>query len=69
MPATELLEWFKNPTTSSDYNLNWKPLDQEKVLKVLVDKHEFRQERIQNQLDALAQATKNGGQTGLSKYF
>jgi flap endonuclease-1 len=69
VPAEKILEWFKHPKVTDSYSLQWKPIDHEKVLKHMVDEHEFSQERIQNQLDSLQQSQHKKGQTGLGKFF
>lgn len=42
---------FKSMPVMKNYQLNWQPIDKEKVLKILVDEHEFSQERIENTLN------------------
>jgi flap endonuclease-1 len=69
VPAEKILDWFKHPKVTDNYKMQWKPIDHEKVLKHMVDEHEFSQERIQNQLDSLQQSQHKKGQTGLSKFF
>lgn len=68
-PAKELFEWFKKPETTDNYSLDWNQLDAEKVIKVLVDKHGFNQERVQSQIDSLKGTETKKGQTGLGKFF
>ncbi len=63
----KLLEWFLNPKVNVDYNLEWKEPDEDKLLKVLVDKHNFEEERVKSQLKPLFENNRN--QQGLNKYF
>jgi len=37
---------FKNMKIKKSYKLEWKPLDPEKILKLLVEKHEFSKDRV-----------------------
>lgn len=69
IPAEKIFDWFKAPKTTDKYKLEWKPLNHEKVMKILVDKHEFKTERIENQLKSLNATEHKKGQTGLSKFF
>lgn len=43
----EIRQIFLKPEVTRDYNLDWSPLDIEKVLKILVDKHHFSRERVE----------------------
>ena len=47
----------------------WKPLDPEKVMKVLVDDFEFKADRIESQLKKYEESKGQRGQTGLGKFF
>ena len=53
-----------------EYKLNWKIVDEEAVKALLVDKHEFNEERVDNFLNQLSgkkQVSKD--QKGLNKWF
>ncbi|MCD6546934.1 MAG: flap endonuclease-1 [Nanoarchaeota archaeon] len=64
--AKDIFNWFLNPTVSDDYVLEWKHPDKEKIMKLLVDEHDFSQERVENQLKLL---NIKKGQTGLTRFF
>ncbi len=42
----DIRKMFLEPKVSDDYNLEWNITDDEKVLKILSDKHHFSEERI-----------------------
>ncbi len=65
----KILDWFINPEKTEKYQLEWKDVDVEKILKILVDKHEFSQDRIENQLKSVIGERANMNQKGLSQYF
>lgn len=65
----KILDWFINPEKTEKYQLEWKDVDVEKILKILVDKHEFSQDRIENQLKSVLGERANKNQKGLSQYF
>jgi flap endonuclease-1 len=64
-----IFEWFKKPKTTDNYNLEWKTPDREKIMKLLVDEHEFSQERVESQLKQLDTSKGKREQTGLSNFF
>ncbi len=65
----EIYEIFNNLPVNKDVKLTWNDLNEEKVLKLLVDKHDFNFERIQNSLDKYKKENKNLGQKGLGEFF
>ncbi len=62
-----LVEWFLNPKVNSDYHLEWNAPNEEKLLKILVDKHNFEEARVKSQIKPLFE--RDGNQQGLNKYF
>ena len=57
---------FKSMPIMKNYQLNWKEINEEKVKKILVDKHDFSEERVSNMIQRVTQRPKN--QPGLSKW-
>ncbi len=47
----EIRKLFLEPKVTDDYNLNWKPADEEKVIEILCDKHQFSEKRIKSSLE------------------
>ncbi len=64
----EIFDLFKNIGTTSDYTLQWKPVQREKVFELLVDKHQFSRERVSNLLDKY-ESEAAPAQKGLKEFF
>jgi len=66
----EVFELFINPEVVKCelVNVEWKKVDRERVIRIMCDKHEFSQERINNALEELEKIT-NKKQKGLSEFF
>lgn len=69
IPAEKIFDWFKSPEVTDDYKIEWSPLNHENVIKIMVDKHDFSQDRIESQLKSIEESKKQKGQIGLSKFF
>jgi len=65
----EVFELIKNMPVDNDYNLKWTDVDQEKIVKLLVDKHDFSEERVKNQIEGLVKNKKQKNQKGLGEFF
>ncbi|MBU3896829.1 MAG: flap endonuclease-1 [Nanoarchaeota archaeon] len=65
IPAEEIFNFFKNPPVS-DVNIEPKELQPDKIMKMMVDEHEFSQERIQKVIDTLK---KTSGTNALTKWL
>lgn len=63
----EIMKIFKELPCTDDYELKWKPMNQEAINKLLIEKHDFSEERISATLKKLnTDAIK---QKGLSEFF
>lgn len=60
---------FKNMPIIKNYKLKWEHPDVENILKLLVDKHEFNQDRVQKNIDRIINIKKTHEQNNLTKYF
>ena len=67
--AEKILDWFLKPKVTDKYELKWKELDVQKLIKVLVDEYEFSQERVESQIKPLVGEREKKDQTGLDKFF
>ena len=65
----EVFELIKNIPVNMDYVLEWSSIDEEKINELLVDKHDFSQERINAKIAELIKAKNKGGQKGLAEFF
>jgi flap endonuclease-1 len=69
------IEWntvfdlFKNPEVTDDYVLEWKFPDAEKIKNLLVEDHDFNEERVDKTLSTLFKTKESQQQKGLSNFF
>lgn len=68
-PWSDVFDLFKNMPVTDDYDLTWKPVDREAVIKILVDDHDFNKQRVVDTLDKLEKETKKLAQKGLGAFF
>ena len=64
----EIFSLFKNPNVI-DTNFEFKKINPEKIKQILVNEHDFSEERVQKQLDKLKDLEKKNQQKGLDKWF
>ena len=65
----QIYSTFKNMPVIKNYQLKWVKPDVESIMKLLVDEHEFNQERVQKNLDRIINIKKAPEQGSLTKYF
>ncbi|MBR9683830.1 flap endonuclease-1 [Candidatus Woesearchaeota archaeon] len=65
----EIFYTIKNMPTTDDYSLEWNPIDEEKLFKLLVEEHDFSAERVKTKLEKLQKQKENQQQKGLSSFF
>jgi len=58
---------FKSMPIMKNYQLRWSNIDEEKIRKILVDRHDFSEERVNKMLEKLTKKEKS--QKGLSSFF
>lgn len=66
---TEVYYTIKKMPTTNDYKLEFANLDEVKIKKLLVDKFDFSEERVENQLAKLRKKLKSKQQKGLTEWF
>lgn len=69
MPAEKLLEFFLNPPTTSKYKLEWKKPDEKKLMKFMVDEHDFSQERVEKVIERLNAGREAAQQSSLKGFI
>ena len=62
----KVYDTIKNIPVTDDYELKWGTVNQTKIHKILVERHEFLKERVENSITKL---TKKQAQKGLSDFF
>lgn len=65
----EVFDLIKNMPVDKDYHLKWVDADEEKIMKLLVDRHNFSEERVRNQIEGLVKENKKKSQKGLGEFF
>ncbi|MDD5133316.1 MAG: flap endonuclease-1 [Candidatus Nanoarchaeia archaeon] len=65
----EIYATFKSMPIMKNYQLKWKDIDEYKLKKLLIDEHEFSEERINNTLNKLKFVKKEKEQKDLDKWF
>ena len=65
----EVYEILSNMPTTKDYTLEWNDVDEAAVKEILVERHDFREERITQVLADIEAEKKKGRQTGLGQFM
>lgn len=65
----EVFELFKNMPVDKNYELKWKAVDEQKMMELLVEKHDFSEERVKGLIEGLSKTKQKGGQKGLGEFF
>ncbi|MDD5087035.1 MAG: hypothetical protein PHV16_04755 [Candidatus Nanoarchaeia archaeon] len=52
-----------------DYSLEWKSLNKEKIIKILVEEHDFSMERVKSTVEKLLKEKQEKQQKGLNDFF
>ncbi len=68
-PWKEVFGLIKNMPVDNDYELKWVSVDEEKIMKLLIDNHDFSEERVRNQIEGLVKTQKKWNQKGLGEFF
>ncbi len=64
-----ILEFFLNPPTTDDYDINLRRPDREGLLKFMVEEHEFSEDRVRKVIDEVEEAYKMLAGGGLEAWF
>lgn len=65
----KIFDAMKNTKVTDNYKIIFDFPDQEKITKLLVEEHQFSEERVKNTLEKLEAAKKLNAQKGLGEYF
>lgn len=65
----EVFDLIKNMPVNKHYHLKWAGIDEEKIMGLLVDKHDFSEERVRNQIESLIKEKQKKRQKGLGEFF
>lgn len=67
-PWADVFYLIKKMPVTDKYKLKWKNIDRDKVMKILVDKHDFSEERVNNTLKKLLEENKKKQQKYLGDF-
>lgn len=65
----EIFYTIKKMPVNKDFNLKWEKIKRERVKELLVEEHDFAEERVDNTLDKLEKEDKKKDQKGLGEFF
>jgi len=65
----KVFELFKNPSVVKKYEFKFKPINEEKLINILVKEHEFSRQRIENVIKKLNDNKESLKQKDLKKFF
>lgn len=65
----KIYDFFLNSPISDEYEIEWKDPNKEGIFKLMVDEHDFSEERIQKAVDRLLEIRKSGTQVSLGEWF
>ncbi len=65
----ELLKTIETIPVTDDYTLEWKPINDKKLYHLLVEEHDFGEERVKKKMESLLLQTKAMAQKGLKSFF
>ena len=68
-PWTDVFYLFKNIPVEKNYNFEFGKLDEEKVIEILCERHDFNKERVFNELGRIKKEKLAKEQKGLSDFF
>ncbi len=68
-PWQEVLELFEHPSLTDDYELKFHPINTDKLVKILCEKHDFSRQRVEKQLEELEVSAAAQKQKGLGDFF
>ena len=64
-----IYEFFLKPPIFEKYSIEWREPDRDKIMELMVEKHDFSMERIEKAVDKLMEIKKEGTQVSLGEWF
>lgn len=69
LPWKEVFDTIKHIPVTDDFFLEWKKIDEKKLIHLLVEEHNFGEERVRQKLDKLRETQQQMAQKGLGSYL
>jgi flap endonuclease-1 len=67
--AADIYDFFLNPPVTSDYDLEWTEPDAEGLKRMMVDDHNFSEDRVNKVIERLQEMQEKGRQSSLSGWL
>jgi len=67
--AEEIYNFFLNPPIEKKYKIEYRQPDRDKIIKLLVQEHDFSEKRVENNINKLLQAKKQESQSTLGNWL
>lgn len=68
-PWTDIYYLIKKMPVEKNYDIKWKKIDKDRIIKMLIDKHDFAEERVNSVVEELLKKEESKTQTGLGAWF
>jgi len=68
-PWTEVYYLIKKMPTTDDYKLEWKPVNHDELIKILVKEHDFSEDRVKKLTEESTKKKKQRNQKALGEFF
>ena len=68
-PWKKVYDTIKNIPLKKDYKIEWKRINEDKVLEILCRRHQFSEDRVRGKLKKLIDEQKNISQSALNKWL
>jgi len=65
----ELVEFFLDPPTIKVEKVEWREPNEEKIIEILVKRHDFNEERVKKAIEELKKGFKKGSQKSILGFF
>ena len=67
--AHKIYEFFLRPPVFDSYKIEWNEPDKDKLMKLMVEEHDFSQERVENTINKLIETKREGTQSRLGDWL
>lgn len=64
----QVFDLIKNMPTNKNYQIKWENINKEKIIELLVEKHDFSEDRVENSVNKLVKQVEKKQQTGLGEW-
>jgi len=65
----KIYNFFLNPPVSEKYDIEWKEPDKDRAIELMVEEHDFSRDRVENALNRLMEAKREGTQLRLKDWL